>query len=77
VNLDALWGRESATVNSTLRAAKHTIKTLQQVHVLPPFPPLGPFPVDDCFGYAVAITMILKSHEVGRYADYQQYETIR
>jgi hypothetical protein len=77
VNLDALWGRESATVSSTFRAARQTIKILSQVSVPPPFPPLGPFPVDDRFGYAVAIAMVLKSREAGRYADYQQYETIR
>ncbi len=77
VNLDALWGRETATVNSTYRAAKQTIKTLAQVSVIPPFPPLGPFPVDDRFGYTMAIAMVLKSREAGRYADYQQYETIR
>jgi hypothetical protein len=77
VNLDALWGREAATVDSTLRGAKQTIKVLQQVGVPPPFLPLGPYPVGDPFGYAIAIAMVLKSRELGRYADYQQYETIR
>jgi hypothetical protein len=43
VNLDALWGRESATVDSTLHVAKQMIKVLQQVGVPPPlFPPWGP-----------------------------------
>jgi hypothetical protein len=77
VNLDAFWGREAATVDSTLRATRHTIRVLHTVNVTPPFPPLGPYPVGDPLGYAIAIAMILKSREPGRYADYQQYETIR
>jgi hypothetical protein len=43
----------------------------------PPYPPLGPFPVADNLGYAVAIAMLLKSCEPGRYASYQQFEMIR
>jgi hypothetical protein len=31
VNLDALWGRETAMVGSTLRVARQTISALQQV----------------------------------------------
>ena len=31
----------------------------------------------DTFGYAVPITMVLKSRDHGRYASYQQYNTIR
>jgi hypothetical protein len=77
VNLDALWGRESATMHSTLRATKQTVRMLTQVGVSPPYPPMGPYPVSDTFGYALAIAMVLKSREPGRYASYQQYETIR
>ncbi len=77
VNLDALWGRETATVGSTLWAVKQTIASLNQVRLPPPFPALGPYPVADTFGYSVAIAMIIKSRAAGRYADYQQYESIR
>jgi hypothetical protein len=76
-NLDALWGRETATVSATLRSVTQTIKALQQVQVRPPYPPLGPFPTSDTMGYAVAIAMLLKSRERGRYAEYQQFESIR
>jgi hypothetical protein len=38
---------------------------------------LGPFPVEDNQGYAVAISMLLKSREPGRYAEHQQFESIR
>jgi hypothetical protein len=77
VNLDALWGRETATVDSTRRAVAQTVKILAQVKLEPPYPPLGPFPVMDNLGYAIAIAMIMKSREPGKYAEYQQFESIR
>jgi len=77
VNLDALWGRERATVEATVRAVKHTIGMLTMVRVPPPYPPLGPHPVEDNLGYLVAIAMVLKSRNPGQYAQYQQLETIK
>jgi hypothetical protein len=77
INLDALWGRETATVSSTLRGVTQTVKVLRQVQLPPPYPPLGPLPVEDTMGYTVAIAMVLKSLEPGRYEGYQQFESIR
>ncbi len=51
--------------------------SLAQVRVNPPYPPLGPYPVQDTMGFSVAIAMLLKSRETGRYAEYQQFESIR
>jgi len=76
-NLDACWGRETATVSSPLRAVRQTIQLLSPVGVKPPYPALGPFPVADTMGYTMAITMLLKSRQPGKYATYQQFETIR
>jgi len=77
-NLDAMWGREPHTVNATLRAAKGMIVQWSKVGLAPQFPPLGPFPVCDSLGMAVAIAMLMKSLEPGRYnTSYQQFETIR
>jgi len=76
-NLDALWGRETATVTSTLRATRDIVRLLDTVQVVPPFPSLGPHPVTDTYGTAVAVAMLLKSLHPGRYEAYQQYETIR
>ncbi len=36
-----------------------------------------PHPVEDSFGYGVAIAMVLKSLDPGRYADHRQFESIR
>jgi hypothetical protein len=75
-NLDALWGRETATVSSTVRVARDLVRLLGTVDVSPPFPDLGPHPVADTCGYSIAIAMLLKSLQPGRYEPYQQYETI-
>jgi len=50
----------------------------QKVDLPPQFPPLGPFPVCDSLGLGVAVAMLLKSLEPGRYSPkYQQFETVR
>jgi hypothetical protein len=77
VNLDALWGRESGTVLGTRRAVKQTLEIWKRLGLEPTFESRGPFPNRDSFGYSVAIAMITKSREKGRYESYQQFETIR
>ena len=77
-NLDAFWGRASGTVDSAMRAISLTVLMLKQVGVPPPFPAIGPFPLKDNMGHAVAIAMLLKSREAGRNCpDRQQFDTIR
>lgn len=54
------------------------IRQWEKVGMTPQFPPLGPFPVRDSLGMAVAVAMLLKSLEPGRYnTTYQQFETVR
>jgi hypothetical protein len=77
VNLDAVWGRESATVMATLRSATQMVKLWETAGLPPLLPSRGPFPVVDSFGYGVAIAMVLKSLEPGKYNNFQQFETIR
>jgi hypothetical protein len=77
-NLDAMWGRESLTVSATLRGARQLVSRWRLAHIPVELPPRGPFPVSDLFGMRVAIGMLIKSLEPGRYsAVYQQFETIR
>jgi hypothetical protein len=47
------------------------------LQVNPPFPSLGPHPVENSTGISIAVAMLLKSLSPGRYEAYQQYETIR
>jgi hypothetical protein len=70
-------GPRTSYSGSYSRAVRQTVKLLSQVKVSPPYPPLGPHPVQDTMGYSIAIAMVLKSRDPGRYADYQQFETIR
>jgi hypothetical protein len=80
-NLDALWGREPSTISSTVSAVSKTLALLTPLGIHPEYPALGPFPVGDQLGYGVAVAMLLKSLEPGRYEAYQrayqQFETIR
>ncbi len=76
-NLDALWGKEPSTVGSTALSVQQTVALLGEVGISPEYPSLGPFPVRDQLGYGIAVAMLLKSLEPGRYADYQQFDTIR
>jgi hypothetical protein len=42
----------------------------------PPLPPLGPFLARDIFGVSVAVGMLAKSLEPGRYKPNAQFETM-
>ncbi len=76
--LDSLWGREPQTVSSTLRAARNMVQQWQKVGLTLQFPSLSPFPVCNSLGMGVAVAMLLKSLEPGRYsARYQQFATVR
>jgi hypothetical protein len=56
------------------KSAEYNIATNQEETFLV----MGPMPVDDVTGHAVAVHVLLASRETGRYhADHKQYETIR
>ena len=77
-NLDAVWGRESTTVSATLRGARQLLSFWRVAHLPIELPARGPFPVGNSLGLRVAIGMLIKSLEPGRYSSsYQQFETIQ
>ncbi len=77
-NLDSVWGREVQTVNANLRTIKQLIRVWERAGLEPQLPALGPFPVKDSLGMGVAVGMLLKSLEPGKYNEhYEQFETIR
>ena len=51
------------------------VKHLETVGIEPSFPSLGPFPMEDFFGFGVTISMVLKSLEPGRYANFHQFKS--
>ena len=76
-NLDALWGRETSTVLANTRHLQQLLDTWDLVGIPPPMPDLGPFPMTDVHGVGVAISMLMRSLNPGKYGDYTQFATIR
>jgi hypothetical protein len=78
-NLDACWSRETSTVVANRRNLGQVVQLWKQTGIIPHvLPPLGPHPVEDSFGMAAAIAMLLKSTQPGRYdTSYTQFETLQ
>jgi hypothetical protein len=77
-NLDAFWSRARSTVNGQAVLIRKGIELCEPVEIDPPYLEPGPLPPFDHCGYAVAIQMLLKSREAGRYhTSHQQWDTIR
>jgi hypothetical protein len=77
MNLDSFWSREPSTVTGTARMLVKGAAFSASLGLDPPYPNRGPFPQQDCFGYGVAVQILLYSLEEGRYDDYMQFDTIR
>ena len=77
-NLDAFWGRESSTVLANRRNLDQLIHLWDNLlDTTPVLPSLGPYPAYDCFGVTVAVGLLVKSLNPGKYADHTQFETMR
>jgi hypothetical protein len=46
------------------------------VGLAPPYPDLGPYPIQDTQGYGVAVQMVLASLNKGIYVEYCQFDYI-
>jgi hypothetical protein len=76
--LDAFWSRAEGTVVSHARHVQKGINLADFIGIDPPFVPVGPLPAFDHCGYGMAILILLKSREKGKYhTSHQQWETIR
>jgi hypothetical protein len=77
-NLDAFWSRAGSTANSQASLIRKGISLSDEVGLDPPYHEPGPLPTFDHCGYGVAIQMLMKSREAGRYHNsHQQWDTIR
>jgi hypothetical protein len=77
-NLDAFWSRSSDTVTKHRGQVKIGIAISAMVGLTPPYPPPGPLPSFDHCGYGIAIQMLIKSRQPGKYHScHQEWETIR
>jgi hypothetical protein len=76
--LDAFWSRAESTVNAHARHIKEGIELSDFLGIEPPYVSVGPLPTFDHCGYAMAVLILLKSRQKGRYhSSHQQWETVR
>ncbi len=76
--LDAFWSRAGSTVNGQALLVQKGISLSNMVGIDPPYLEPGPLPSFDHCGYGVAIQLLLKSREAGRYqSSHQQWDTVR
>ena len=77
-NLDMLWSRESSTINTNMTRVKELIKMWRGRDGVFPFPEITKWPVvENGLDMSTAMSMLEKSLEKGKNADYTQYDTCR
>jgi hypothetical protein len=76
-NLDALWARERATVEANRREAVLFLEEGKAMGFGNPYPPRGPWPIEDLWGMKTAMVILQRSLALGKNAAFVQYETIR
>ena len=77
INLDAFWSRARSTVSANTFRFREMIKMSTMLGFEPPYSDPGPLPGHDHCGYRVAILMVAKSLQSGRYSGHHQWDTIR
>ena len=78
MNLDVIWSREPSTISKNISYLNNLIVTCEGSGFTPQLPSLGPFPLKDEVGIAVAFSMLLHSTRPGRHSKlYTQFATIR
>lgn len=78
VILDAFWSRARSTVNSNTLRYREIISLSESLGFEPPYNDPGPLPGFDHCGYKIAVLMVAKSLEAGRYSStHTQWDTIR
>jgi hypothetical protein len=76
--LDSFWSRESSTVNSNRIEGVRYVRELELLGFQEnPYPPRGPFPMEDVWGMRVACAMLERSMSGGRNSKHIQFETVR
>jgi hypothetical protein len=78
VNLDAFWSRARSTVVSNTLRFREIISLSKSMGFETPYSDPGPLPSYDHCGYRIAILMVAKSLQPGRYSDtHHQWDSIR
>ena len=75
--LDAFWSRETSTVRGNLKEAKRVYKFIDRMKIPHIIPPMGPFPLEDVHGMAVACAILDRSLDKGSHEEFVQFDTFR
>ena len=77
-NLDVFWSRTSGTVYKNRLGISRIINESKSMNFEPELQSLGPWPVQDDWGFGSSLVMLKASLEHGKNSDsYTQYDTIR
>ena len=76
-NLDAFWARKLDTVGATRREEAQVGKLGNSMGLYNLSSAIGPFPVEDTRGMGIAVCMLQRFLDKGRYQNYLQFETVR
>jgi hypothetical protein len=76
--LDSFWGRAESTVVNNLRDLKK-FKSLgvDKLGLKCMLPEMGPFPLGDTWGMGIALVLLERTKDKGKYADTLQFQTAR
>ena len=75
--LDAFWAREPSTVEATRRDSKKIVETSQSLGLDDTLPEMRPFPLHDIQGMGLAVCILVRSLDKGRYQSTLQYKSVR
>lgn len=75
--LDSFWARESGTVIQNWRESKRFLEEARVLGIPDPYPPRGPWPVEDSFGMKIAMVFLMRSLHKGKNASTVQFNTVR
>jgi hypothetical protein len=77
--LDAMWSRESGTVEKNLYLVKRSLTSFAKFEISPDkaLPKMGPCPIKDDVGMSLAVAMLDRSLDAGRTEETLQFESLR
>ena len=76
VNVDAFWSRESRTVKATRRESRKIVAVSNRLGLENVLSVVEPFPLSDTQGMGIAVSILLRSLNKGRYQNTLQHESV-
>lgn len=78
VNLDALWSRAPGTLSGSVAGIRKILSISEALDIPPCLKPIGPWPVEDNWGFSLGIIIVEASQAPGINSNnYTQYDSIR